>query len=83
MRYSDIAKTLNTVKSFSNATFEMRAMFTKQMRGCQYGIEALVDAWAWFEIGWRCANVQAMISAASQINSPQNLVPSHVPGLDL
>lgn len=74
---------LDRTNGWELSTQQMRDAFIRSMRGenqTQWGIGF---AWENFAKGWRAANLQQTIDAASQINSPQNLLPSHVPGLDL
>jgi hypothetical protein len=70
-------------KAWTDAPVNLQMAFYRRIRGRFYGADALIDAYSWFYEGWVAANLAALISSVSQINSPQNLVPSHVPGLDL
>jgi hypothetical protein len=38
-------------KNESNA--RARVVFVRLMRGRQYGLEPLLDAWNWFVVGWK------------------------------
>jgi hypothetical protein len=44
--------------------------FKKKMRGRQYGMEPLSDAWVWFLSGWDSAHVAALKRAME--NDPRN-----------
>lgn len=53
-RYIDVL--LRDCKSWQHATFASRKMFIKEMRGRQYGWDALTDAWNWFLTGWKASD---------------------------
>lgn len=52
MTAEDIANDLRTVQTWAAASSHLRGAFGYQMRGCNYGRDALVQAWAWFHFGW-------------------------------
>lgn len=43
---------LCTLPSWHAASSILRGAFAYEMEGRQYGREALLDAWEWFQLGW-------------------------------
>lgn len=83
MRTSKIYRTLSDVGTWNHSTNEIKQAFIRQMRGRQYGWDALYDAWGWYLSGWKDANLTSMKEAIININSAENLRPSSVMGLEL
>jgi hypothetical protein len=48
----EISEILGHVTTWKKASPWQRGAFVQQMAGCQYGRDALTQAWAWFLAGW-------------------------------
>lgn len=56
MRRREIEKILRDTPYWKKQSSELERMeFCQAMRGCQYGWDALTQAFAWFHEGWRRA----------------------------
>lgn len=64
-----INSTLKFLKLWRDCSLPCRIAFTKKMRGRDYGTAALMDAFEWFVIGWRAADIQRLNDAVSQVNT--------------
>lgn len=66
-------------KLWQHCTETCRRAFIREMRGNQYDFDALRDAFDWFVIGWRAADIQRTVEGISQINSEQRIPSEPVP----
>jgi hypothetical protein len=69
MRTRQINSIMKGSKLWENCTSECKWVFIKHMRGVQYGMDALTQAFVWFMCGWRAADIQRLKEAAGQVNT--------------
>lgn len=74
MRTREIASLLNGYKLWEHCTPPCRAAFIQQMRGRQYGWDALHDAFNWFVEGWIQADIARLVDTCSQINTDSHVM---------
>lgn len=69
MRIRQIESLMRETKLWQHCTPPCKAAFIQQMRGRQYGWDALHDAFNWFVEGWIQADIARLKDTCSQVNS--------------